>query len=97
MIDKPMKKSSNKVKKGKVKTKRGMRFNLEVNILEENIKKLKKKYKTNRNKGYSSAIRKLETLQELSDETSSDAEEEKITNTSTRDQELTASTISKKD
>lgn len=28
-IDKPMKKSRNKVKKGKVKTKRGMRFSLE--------------------------------------------------------------------
>lgn len=74
MIDRPMKKSQNKVKKGTVKTKRGMRFNLEENVLEENIKKLKQKYKRNKYEGkYSPAI-KLETLQELSDETSSDEE-----------------------
>ena len=40
-----MKKSRNKVKKGKAKNKRGMMFNLEEDILEKNIKKLKKKYK----------------------------------------------------
>ncbi len=86
MIDKPMKKSSNKVKKGKVKTKRGIRFNLEENILEENIKKLKKKYKSNRKNmgGYAPAIKKLETLQEISEDSSTDEEVEKVTNTSTQ-------------
>ena len=34
-IDKPMTKSRNKIKKGKVKTKRGIAFNLEEEVLNE--------------------------------------------------------------
>lgn len=48
MIDKKMKKSTNKVKKGKIKNKRGLSFNLEEDILTKNMKKLKKKYKEKR-------------------------------------------------
>jgi len=48
MIDTKMKKSRNKVKKGKKKNKRGIMFNLEEDILAANIKKLKKKYREQR-------------------------------------------------
>ena len=65
MIDRPMAKSRNKVKKGKVKTKRGIQFNLEESILDENIKKLKRKLKDKK-------TQKLETLDELSEVSSSE-------------------------
>ena len=59
-IDTPMKKSRNKVKKGKVKTKRGIAFNLEEDVLNEKAKISQNLYT------------KLDTLQEL-DESESDS------------------------
>jgi len=54
-IDKPMKKSANKKKHGVAKTKRGMKFLLEEDIMDENTKLRKNKYLND----------KLPTLQEV--------------------------------
>ena len=72
MIDTKMKKSRNKVKKGKKKNKRGIMFNLEEDILAANIKKLKKKYREQRRLQKN----KLDTLVEINYDNEQDSGEE---------------------